>query len=299
MSVPIINFVGLGLGPLIWNSANMVMGWANAKWGLWGEARDDIPHPNLNFVGVGLALLALCMYPFIKITNTNDSGSGSPRSSGSSSRAQVKSGSEGLIGGMGGGEALLEISSSSVDPLNTEPREPKQRSAASKKLIGCVMAVVAGILFGNAFTPSNYLKYHKEGPRVPADYIFSQFIGIFATSTFWFIMYCIYMRGSPLINPRLVLPAFISGAMWAVAQSAWFIANDALEQSVAFPFTTSGPGIVSALWGVFVFGEIRGCRNYIFLCIAVSLAVIGCTIIGLSTAPEAPAASNATNATAW
>ena len=90
------------------------------------------------------------------------------------------------------------------------------------------------------------------------------------------------MRGSPLINPRLVLPSFVSGLMWGVAQTMWFIANDALSVSVAFPIITSGPGIVSALWGVFVFGEIRGARNYLVLCCAIAIALIGCSLIGAS-----------------
>ena len=93
------------------------------------------------------------------------------------------------------------------------------------------------------------------------------------------------MRGVPLINPRLTLPGMLSGVMWAIAQSSWFVANDALSVAVAFPIVTSGPGIVSALWGVLVFGEIRGKRNYTFLLIAIVLAVVGCVLIALSKPP--------------
>ena len=107
-------------------------------------------------------------------------------------------------------------------------------------------------------------------------------MGIFATSTFWFVAYCCYMRGSPRINPRLTLPGMLSGAMWGVAQSCWFVANDALSVSVAFPIVTSGPGIVSAMWGVFVFGEIRGTRNFMALSLAVGLSLTGCILIGAS-----------------
>jgi len=121
------------------------------------------------------------------------------------------------------------------------------------------------------------------GPQSAIDYVFSHFCGIFAASTFWFVVYCGVMRGSPLINPRLTLPAFVSGLMWAVAQTSWFLANEALGGvSIAFPIITSGPGIISALWGVFVFGEIQGRRNYVVLCIAILTAVIGCTLIALS-----------------
>ena len=144
------------------------------------------------------------------------------------------------------------------------------------------MAVISGVCYGNNFTPPDYLRENGLGPSAPLDYVFSHFCGIFGTSTAVFVGYCALMRSAPRINPRLALPAFVSGLMWAVAQTSWFVANDALSVSVAFPIITSGPGIVSALWGVFVFGEISGTRNYAVLCCAIGLAVAGCTMIGLS-----------------
>jgi len=137
-------------------------------------------------------------------------------------------------------------------------------------------------MFGNTFTPPDYIRLNQHGPTAPLDYVFSHFIGIFATSTLWFVVYCAYMRGAPMINPRLTLPGFISGVMWAIAQTMWFLANDQLSVSVAFPIITSGPGIVSALWGVFVFGEIQGRRNYLVLCSAIFTAVLGCVLIAMS-----------------
>lgn len=174
-------------------------------------------------------------------------------------------------------------------------------------------AIVAGLLFGNTFTPPEVLRKNHHGPAQSLDYVFSHYTGIFATSTVWFILYCAYMRGSPRINPRLTLPGLLSGVMWGIAQACWFIANDALSVTVAFPIITSGPGIVSAMWGgaraevrrdawadparmqltslacrcvrgaVFVFGEIRGARNYAVLGAAIFFALIGCVLIGMSS----------------
>ena len=75
------------------------------------------------------------------------------------------------------------------------------------------------------------------------------------------------------------LPSF------GAATGVCLIANGQLSLAVAFPIVTSGPGIVSALWGVLVFGEIRGGRNYSFLVLAVVLAVVGCILIALSKPP--------------
>ena len=57
LSVPVINSIGFGLGQLIWNSANMLMGWASGKFGLFigSQYADEITYPNLNYAGVALA----------------------------------------------------------------------------------------------------------------------------------------------------------------------------------------------------------------------------------------------------
>ena len=93
------------------------------------------------------------------------------------------------------------------------------------------------------------------------DYVFSHFSGIFLTSSVYFIMYLVYhhFQGTtPYIKPELTLPAFMSGFGWAIADIAWFVGNDNLSLAVAFPVITSGPGLVGAMWGVFLFGEIKG-----------------------------------------
>jgi len=258
LSVPAINCIGLSMGLLIWGSGNMLMGWATGAFGLFTGHKDDLKHPALNYVGVALAVVALVMYAFIK---TSD-----PAKSGKVASSETRT------------DQMNDIL------LDTQPAEPAEPpKSGSKQAVGVVMAIVAGVMFGNTFTPPNVIKYAMHGPQSSIDYVFSHFCGIFAASTFWFVCYCGVMRGSPLINPRLTLPAFVSGLMWAIAQTSWFLANEALGGvSVAFPIITSGPGIVSALWGVFVFGEIQGRRNYIVLCTAISTAVIGCVLIALS-----------------
>ena len=100
----------------------------------------------------------------------------------------------------------------------------------------------------------------------------------------YMLAYCCYKRSTPVLYPRVILPGFLSGLMWAAAQTAWFVANASLSVAVAFPLITSGPGIVSSLWGVFVFKEITGRRNFVVLGAAISLAVTGCVLIGVAKA---------------
>ena len=60
------------------------------------------------------------------------------------------------------------------------------------------------------------------------------------------------------------------------------MANEALSFEITFPIIATLPGLVGAAWGVLVFGEIRGARNYLVLCCAIAIALIGCSLIGAS-----------------
>ena len=46
-----------------------------------------------------------------------------------------------------------------------------------------------------------------------------------AASTAYFLLYCVLKRNKPVVYPEVVLPGVISGVMWAVAQSSFFVAN--------------------------------------------------------------------------
>ena len=61
----------------------------------------------------------------------------------------------------------------------------EERGGGGKKCLGFTLAIAAGLLFGNTFTPPNYLMDNHLGPKDPLDYVFSHYCGIFATSTLW------------------------------------------------------------------------------------------------------------------
>lgn len=114
------------------------------------------------------------------------------------------------------------------------------------------------------------------------DYVFAHFTGIYATSTFYFIIYCIAKKNKPSLYPELILPAFLSGALWAIADISWFIANQNLTQTISFPIITTGPGLVASLWGVFVFHEIKGRNNLILLAVAFAISIAGVLLAAMS-----------------
>ena len=145
------------------------------------------------------------------------------------------------------------------------------------------MAVVAGIFFGCNFDPPQYLMDHGH-TQTSLDYVYSHFCGIFLTSTAYFLIYC-FVKKDPIVNKDLILPAFVSGVMWAIADTAWFYANSKLSMQVAFPIITSGPGFVAAMWGMIVYGENQGRRNQIVIGCAFVLTVASDVMIGISSPP--------------
>mmetsp|Transcript_10639 Transcript_10639/g.22616 ORF Transcript_10639/g.22616 Transcript_10639/m.22616 type:complete len:355 (+) Transcript_10639:241-1305(+) len=249
MAVPVINLIGLSLGLLIWGCTNMLVGWATGRFGLFGLEQEALADEGLNYAGVCFVLVALALYTLIR----------------ADAKAEVD---DGLLLQVG------EVGSSK--PADAAMKKSLKRAA------GILLAMLSGAFYGSNFTPNTYMMEQKLGPAKPLDYVFSHFTGIYLTSTFWFVVYCVGMRSAPRIFPRLVLPSMLSGLVWAIAQTCWFISNDALSLSVAFPIITSGPGAVGAAWGVFVFGEIKGRRNFCVLGAALSLTIAGCVLIGLS-----------------
>jgi len=71
------------------------------------------------------------------------------------------------------------------------------------------------------------------------DYVFAHFTGIVVTSTVFLLIYSVAMKNKPRIYPEVILPGFLSGIMWAIADIGWFVANDTLSQPISFPIITS------------------------------------------------------------
>jgi hypothetical protein len=151
-----------------------------------------------------------------------------------------------------------------------------------KKILGTALAVLSGVFYGVNFDPPQYLIDHKLGSPHGIDYVFSHFTGIFLASLTYLLIYSIFKRNKPAVYPQALLPGFISGVLWAIAQTSFFIANEELMFVITFPIISTGPGLVAAAWSVFVFGEIKGLRNYLLLGLAFFFTIVGVVLITLS-----------------
>ncbi|GMH57739.1 hypothetical protein TrLO_g2586 [Triparma laevis f. longispina] len=304
MSVITIQSVGMSIGLLVWGATNMIMGWASGKFGLFGLISDPIDDAQLNYVGVGVALLALALYILIEPTKEEEE---------ESDDSQIHD----PVGTISLGKPLLESVGDEDDYLESSTAKKSNPSSSSsssssgktfinklsppqKRIAGILMALVMGTLFGCGFDPAQYLmdnikrdnddKYPDDDVMArsldpdPLDYVFSHLVGIFASSVFYYVLYLMYCGGyrNSYKLPALRLPAVISGMMWAVAQVCWFVANGALGFTTSFPIITSGPGLVAAICGITLFGEIKGTRNFVVLTLAFTCTVTADALIVMS-----------------
>jgi len=274
LCAPIINLIGMGLGLLIWGGVNMIVGWAVGAFGLFGTNKNEVDYPALNYIGVLFALFSMGILFFIK------SGSDAEQPPPQSERL-LDQPSSGVDMDIDNGRSARTASDAPQANLNKDTwidtLPPKQ-----KRILGFVLAIVAGCFFGVNFVPPQWIIDNNHGSGNSIDYVFSHFCGIFLTSTIYFLSYCAIKKNKPWINSELFVPGFLSGIMWAIAQTAWFIANEELQFVISFPIIATCPGIVGSLWGVFLYKEIQGTRNYILLCSAITVTLVGVTFIALS-----------------
>ena len=152
-----------------------------------------------------------------------------------------------------------------------------------RRLIGIKCAITSGIFFGVNFNPIVKIRLEKDVSNL--DCVFSHFCGIFITSFIYFLLYCIYKKKKgkiPLLYPNIIVPGFLSGILWSLADICWFISNEKLGQSISFPIVTSMPNVIASLWSVFIFKEISGKKNYLKLFVALSLTITSSILITLS-----------------
>lgn len=304
LTVPIIKTIGLSLGMLTWGGVNMLTGWASARFGILGVETNAVAKPLLNDIGVAIACVALGVFAFVKPTVGNKKGKARVAAGGGlledehdSAYAGLYSHSElgyGLKGGGGINSDLLvdEAEEGAGEGEGGEEASWTDKLSPGMKLVfGFGMAIVSGLLYGVNFNPPQYVADHAD-PTQPGyiagatsdlkAYIFSHFVGIWLTTTVYFLAYCAFTRNQPKVFPEVCFPGVISGMMWATAQVSWFFANSMLGQVVAFPIISIGPGLISALWGMFVFREITGTKNYILVAAAFVLISTATVLMALS-----------------
>eukprot|EP01117_Protostelium_nocturnum_P001956 TRINITY_DN12612_c0_g1_i1.p1 TRINITY_DN12612_c0_g1~~TRINITY_DN12612_c0_g1_i1.p1 ORF type:complete len:353 (+),score=120.54 TRINITY_DN12612_c0_g1_i1:141-1199(+) len=255
--IPVVDSIGLGMGMLIWGGTSMLVGWGTSFFGVtFGDTvlvqKEQPSGQALIFNVIGVALMVISIFMFFPVKPTL------------SKKTEEDPENEALLGNY------------NEESLNNDTRSD-EKSGFFKKFLGIGLSVLAGLLYGLNIKPVTYLQNKNPGYKSdhPLAFTLSHFAGIFFTSTALLIGYCIYKKNKPQFYPQSILPALLAGVGWGIAQACWFVADTKLSSVTTFPVISTSPGLISALWGVAVFKEIQGKRNFLFLGLATTLTLSG------------------------
>lgn len=282
---PIIKCIGMALGLLIWGASNMLTGWSMGYFGLFGVKKSPAPnYPILNVVGVIVALIGMMIYFFIEPEDQSKSSSGMKKS-----RSQIfnQNQTDTPVVAQRFRQFLqvddeLEKYKVEADYEMHEQSWVDHLTGKQRQVLGYSLSIVSGFFYGINMSPPTHLEQMHGHSSQGLDYVFSHFSGILLTSIFLFVIYALYRQNDPQVNNKVIVPGMLSGMIWAIAQSSWFIANQKLGLITSYPIISTGPGIIASLWGLLVFGEIKGARNLWILLGAILVSISAVTLITLS-----------------
>ncbi|BFZ15118.1 hypothetical protein BsWGS_18157 [Bradybaena similaris] len=301
--VPIIKTIGMGLGMSTWSVFGLIMGWAAGRFGFFGTTADTISNPAMNYAGVALAFGSILLYLMVKnevshvslpdMEITVTAGETDPLlppgpasvNGYCNGNHQYSSDIERPLANGHSNSSYLKQAETLPAVVTADDRMLiEDLSPIKKKIIGTILSVVSGILYGLQFTPCIYVQdNYTDASKNGLDYVFAQFCGIYAASCVYFFIYCAIKKNKPKIYPQTILPGIISGIMWAVATSCWFIANAELSEAVSYPIISTAPSAIASLfWAVVIFHEIKGRRNVLILLLAFCVMSGGAVLAGLS-----------------
>ncbi|VDN43732.1 unnamed protein product [Gongylonema pulchrum] len=125
------------------------------------------------------------------------------------------------------------------------------------------------------------------------DYVHAHFTGHLLGGLLVLLGYVIIKRNKPFVNSQVMVPAMISGAMWGIGCTLWFVfnriylvlfmSNNYVSQAISFPINSMVPGCCAVLWSTFLFREIRGARNYFLTAFGIVSTIVGAIIVGASS----------------
>jgi len=138
--------------------------------------------------------------------------------------------------------------------LKDEEESKKANSSTAKKIIGLICALVLGIFNGSMMVPLHFTPDNAKG----INYIVSFGIGVLIVTPVCFVLYFVLRCKKPEFHLRVALiPGLITGLIWNVGNFCSIYATLYLGLTIGYPLTQLAL-VVSGLWGLLVFKELRG-----------------------------------------
>ena len=254
LNVSIINLFGLGIPSLVYSIFGVMVSWVMSVVGFLGMQRAVFYEAYLNYIGLVFCLTSIVLFSLIKV-NTKP------------------------------GLRKENVINDTTEIVAKSP-QPSLLKSIGLKLFALLLALAIGLCFGIQFLPT-YILLAKSvnDPSFssnPIDYIFPQTVGMLVGATVILFLYCVFKLNKPFVNPRLVLPALLSGALLGGGTLFLGYSSSELSPAVSFPLVSVGCPALNTFYGICFFREIRGKRNYLILASGLIPMVIGVILVGLS-----------------
>ncbi|EQC38789.1 hypothetical protein SDRG_03748 [Saprolegnia diclina VS20] len=291
----VVNTLGLGVGFMLWNGANITMGYVVSRYGLFGVDPTIPTYPRISELGILFMIGSILVYGKIQPTLSSSASvqlenqssteakplidKSSPASSTSSAldldvpALRRESLAQSLMHPELPNYGPFTIPNERVEVVEDGSDEKKRR------VVGIALALFVGCLLGNCLTP--YVLWQQACNQAgkdcdPLNFLFSQCMGIYITSTIAFLLYSTVHRIRKRRMPRSALrPAYVSGLLWATGLAGQLLSAGNLGFDLVYPLTAIGPAMVSMLWSAVYFKEIEGRRNMCILAAGTCMIFIG------------------------
>ncbi|MFH4980366.1 hypothetical protein AB6A40_007075 [Gnathostoma spinigerum] len=148
-AVPILSLIGMGMGILVWGTANCVVGWACGRYGLFGLKANIPANTTLNYIGLILVICGGVLFSHLRPSSTITSrfSSDSP------------------------------VTHEHVNPSHSDVEEEidetsnllqlQAKISKRKRVLGIALSVVSGIFYGVNFVPVIYIQEHTDKVFMP------------------------------------------------------------------------------------------------------------------------------------
>eukprot|EP00397_Hematodinium_sp_SG-2012_P040558 GEMP01044461.1.p1 GENE.GEMP01044461.1~~GEMP01044461.1.p1 ORF type:complete len:378 (+),score=37.23 GEMP01044461.1:87-1220(+) len=277
--VPTVKLLGLGVGFTLYHSVNLLMGYLNGKYGLYGLPVEETSwEMDFSVVWFLASFVLIC---FVKPTlEDGHERTGSivntpmaPDADFPESSEETQEQEGNIVGNVAN---IAEVNVALLEDANGTITS----TIWIKRIGGIAIGLLAGLFCSTNMVP--YMlwvaKTAKYNPSV-YHFTFSQSLGIFFASTVYTIIASLAKRIFPRTNrwPRqpMVLPAMASGIMWTTGFLCATIGVQELGMSVGYVISAVGPVAVSALCTHFIFREIQGKDNHVKFWTAIFLQAVG------------------------
>eukprot|EP00002_Diphylleia_rotans_P035986 TRINITY_DN7893_c0_g1_i1.p1 TRINITY_DN7893_c0_g1~~TRINITY_DN7893_c0_g1_i1.p1 ORF type:complete len:374 (+),score=83.32 TRINITY_DN7893_c0_g1_i1:50-1171(+) len=279
----VIRLLGLGPAMCLWSAGGLLSGYMSGRFGFFGVGktaiRDDLDA--INILGAIFGVVAIFFYSSVKKDSELESENLEKQpileNQGYDSSFSIATKPRSSINASPALAQSINIWSF-VDDMPVKPR----------KIAGVILAVCIGLIYGLTGIPNQLWAEDNDDDgefcknKTRLDFAFSQYLGIFLFTNFAFICYILYTKNKPQIFPETILPAFISGVMWAIASSITFVTNSVLSYGASYPVVSIVPVLVTSMWSILYFHEVTHPKYLKLLLTAIGLNVVAIICLAVS-----------------